>query len=298
MEKMGYFDGSSFLSFPDTGFTVPEDQSFKISFDAIMAAEFTVGVPVSFAAIDNAGITVTPPAVVLLFNPAITVPFAIADGVKHSFELGRLADGTYFYTVDEVPLTVAHSDPGGIPNFVFGTIGKVTAALEGAFGAAFPFTGYVGNVKIYINDVLKLDVPMTADFLDHSSNAYEITNTGVVLADVGGTTYSVTYDGNENTGGAVPTDENTYEESAEVTVLGNTGSLVKTGYTFAGWNTSADGSGTDYAPAATFAMGTANVTLYAQWEAAAEKIKLNKSSLEKPALVKSGLTAPCLIKSK
>ena len=41
---------------------------------------------------------------------------------------------------------------------------------------------------------------------------------------------------------------------ATVTVLGNTGSLVKTGYTFAGWNTAANGSGTAYAPAATFTM--------------------------------------------
>ncbi|WP_459924103.1 hypothetical protein, partial [Desulfatiferula olefinivorans] len=45
-------------------------------------------------------------------------------------------------------------------------------------------------------------------------------------------TYSVTYDGNTNTGGAVPTDGNSYHNGDPVTVLGNTGSLVKTGYTF------------------------------------------------------------------
>ena len=78
--------------------------------------------------------------------------------------------------------------------------------------------------------------------------------------------YSVTYDGNGNTGGTAPTDPSSpYNYGATVTVLGNTGSLVKTGYTFAGWNTQADGLGTSYSPAVTFAIGAANVTLYAEW---------------------------------
>ena len=79
--------------------------------------------------------------------------------------------------------------------------------------------------------------------------------------------YTVTYDGNTNTGGSVPIDGNTYNVTDTVTVLGNTGSLVKTGYTFAGWNTAANGSGTAYNGGDTFAMGSANVTLYAQWTA-------------------------------
>ncbi|MFD0670833.1 S-layer homology domain-containing protein, partial [Cohnella sp. GCM10027633] len=78
-------------------------------------------------------------------------------------------------------------------------------------------------------------------------------------------TYTVTYDGNGSTGGTVPTDSHPYEQHSTVTVLGNTGSLVKTGSTFAGWNTAADGSGTSYVAGATFTMGAANVTLYAQW---------------------------------
>ena len=80
-------------------------------------------------------------------------------------------------------------------------------------------------------------------------------------------TYSVSYAANGASSGSAPTDANSYLAGATVTVLGNTGSLVKTGYTFAGWNTAADGSGTSYAPAASFAMPSANVTLYAQWTA-------------------------------
>ena len=42
--------------------------------------------------------------------------------------------------------------------------------------------------------------------------------------------------------------------------------LTRTGYTFDGWNTAANGSGTSYAPTNTFAI-TGNTILYAQWKA-------------------------------
>ena len=47
-------------------------------------------------------------------------------------------------------------------------------------------------------------------------------------------------------------------------VVGNTGGLVRTGYTFAGWNSAADGTGTTYAAGATYGMA-ANLVLYASW---------------------------------
>lgn len=80
--------------------------------------------------------------------------------------------------------------------------------------------------------------------------------------------YTVTYNGNGNTGGTDPTDASSpYAKSSTPTVLG-AGTLVKSGYTFDGWNTVADGSGTAYAASSTLAAMTANVTLYAQWVAA------------------------------
>lgn len=78
--------------------------------------------------------------------------------------------------------------------------------------------------------------------------------------------HTVTYDGNANTTGSVPTDSSTYTAGTSVTVLGNTGIMTKTGCTFAGWNTAANGSGTMYAVGQTFAMGHENVTLYAYWK--------------------------------
>ena len=77
-------------------------------------------------------------------------------------------------------------------------------------------------------------------------------------------TYMVTYDGNGSDGGTVPTDGTVYEEGATVTVAA-AGTMTRTGYSFTGWNTAFDGSGTDHAAGSAFAMGTADVTLYAQW---------------------------------
>ena len=80
-------------------------------------------------------------------------------------------------------------------------------------------------------------------------------------------TYTVTYDKNGATGGTVPQNNKTYEEKDNVTVQGNSGQLVRTNYMFKGWNTSADGKGASYTANATFGMGQANVTLYAEWTA-------------------------------
>ncbi len=87
--------------------------------------------------------------------------------------------------------------------------------------------------------------------------------------------YAVTYSGNGNTGGEAPVDSKQYSRNATVTVLGNTGNLVKTGYTFAGWNTAANGSGTNRAVGSTFRMPGNNVTLYAKWTANTYTITYN-----------------------
>jgi len=77
--------------------------------------------------------------------------------------------------------------------------------------------------------------------------------------------YAVTYSANGADSGSVPTDSNDYEEGQMVTVLSNTGNLARTGYSFAGWNTTADGNGTTYTSGNTFEIGSAHVTLYATW---------------------------------
>ena len=48
---------------------------------------------------------------------------------------------------------------------------------------------------------------------------------------------------------------------SKIVVSNNSGSLAKSGYAFAGWNTASDGSGTAYAPGATFTMPDKESTL-------------------------------------
>ena len=87
--------------------------------------------------------------------------------------------------------------------------------------------------------------------------------------------YTVTYNGNSNTGGSVPSSRTT---NSSFTVAANSGSLVRLGYTFASWNTAANGSGTTYTANSSTITLTANTTLYAQWTAATLTVTTDEQS--------------------
>jgi uncharacterized repeat protein (TIGR02543 family)/uncharacterized repeat protein (TIGR01451 family) len=77
--------------------------------------------------------------------------------------------------------------------------------------------------------------------------------------------YTVTYNGNGNTGGTAPVDSNSpYQAGNTVTVLGQ-GGVTRNGFVFVGWNTASDGSGTSYSGGDSFSMPSQNVVLYAVW---------------------------------
>jgi len=89
--------------------------------------------------------------------------------------------------------------------------------------------------------------------------------------------YTVTYDANwpnDQAGtGSVPLDSGTYTAGTTVTVCANTGNLAKAGYSFLGWAPTNSAPTPTYTVAGstvtppTFAINTANVTLYAVWNA-------------------------------
>ena len=56
------------------------------------------------------------------------------------------------------------------------------------------------------------------------------------------------------------------DQSANTATNLSSNAFTRSGYTFAGWNTAANGSGAAYADGAIFPF-TANTTLYAQWTA-------------------------------
>lgn len=74
------------------------------------------------------------------------------------------------------------------------------------------------------------------------------------------TSFNLTYDANTGTGTA-PSDL-----VSVTTATVGTGSLVKSGFDFAGWNSNSTGSGTDYATGSSIAL-TSNLTLFAKWVA-------------------------------
>lgn len=104
-------------------------------------------------------------------------------------------------------------------------------------------------------------------FTDVAGNAYKgiTNNTSWNFTTSALQTYTVTYDSNGSDGGIVPTDSKQYKNEDTITVLGNTGNLMKAGYTFVGWNTKADGKGVTYKIGQTIQMGKGNLILYALW---------------------------------
>ena len=93
--------------------------------------------------------------------------------------------------------------------------------------------------------------------------------------------YHVTYNPNGATSGSVPVDNNSYDPAGTdpATVLGNTGGLVKTGYSFGGWNTNPTGTGSNYTAGDQFYV-TDNITLYAKWTPNPYTITLNDQSAD------------------
>lgn len=75
--------------------------------------------------------------------------------------------------------------------------------------------------------------------------------------------FSVYYLGNTETSGTAPVDSNIYDTGDDATIL-NEDDLEKSGYTFEGWNTEPDASGTNYSVGQIVNM-TGNLILYARW---------------------------------
>jgi len=150
-----------------------------------------------------------------------------------------------------------------------GVVGWANGNVTGCYFLDTAATNGIGSISGAASDTgaapktdAELKTPST--YTGWSTAIWEITSTAYPVFKLT-TAYSVIYDANGSTSGTVPNDSNTYAEGATVTVLANSGNLAKTGYTFAGWNTAADGTGANHAASATFAMGTGNVTLYAKW---------------------------------
>ncbi len=76
--------------------------------------------------------------------------------------------------------------------------------------------------------------------------------------------YNLIYDGNGNTTGTAPATVS-YTYNTPVIISANTGTLLRTNYNFAGWNTKHDGTGIQYHTGISYTMNNVGITLYALW---------------------------------
>lgn len=202
------------------------------------------------------------------FNPSVQTIGTHVAQIKASDPAGNFSI---------LPLKITVDSTSGVPSSEYSVIYNG----NGNTGGAVPIdsNNYTANATVTLKGNTGILVKTGAAFAgwntaaDGSGTAYAVgttlsigsSNTILYARWTPKSIFTVTYNGNANTAGAAPVDTGKYDIETAVTVKDNTGNMAKTGCTFAGWNTVANGSGTSYALGATFAMGSANVTLYAQW---------------------------------
>jgi uncharacterized protein (TIGR02145 family)/uncharacterized repeat protein (TIGR02543 family) len=144
------------------------------------------------------------------------------------------------------------SDASGIDSVYAVFNSKTISAVLANGHYTITITGLVAGV----NNTIELTVR------DKSVNALKTTKTIIVKF---AQSFAITYSGNGNSSGTIPIDTGRYVTGSTVSIKGNTGNLVKTGYVFAGWNMADNGSGVAYAEGTSLIMGTKDVTLFARW---------------------------------
>lgn len=104
------------------------------------------------------------------------------------------------------------------------------------------------------------------------SNATAFTNNTVLYAKWTLNKKTITYNGNGNTGGTVPTDSTQYNADASIIIAKN--ELIKTGSSPNGWNTNSNGTGIHYTDEQVY-TDSASLILYAEWRANTYTITYN-----------------------
>ena len=120
-------------------------------------------------------------------------------------------------------------------------------------------SGYATNPVSLKTIIAEGPTENASDVAGASSNNKQITLYGVWKP-----RYTITYNSNEGTG-SIPAVTET--EGKQVNIATAEGNISRTGYTFSGWNTKADGSGTAYGVGYTYTLNSVdgNLTLYATW---------------------------------
>jgi len=177
-------------------------------------------------------------------------------GYTYSFAAGRT-----LYAIWSMNLTISYSSnlatSGDTPTVQSYYVGGPTITVSNNAGnlarTGFTFSGWNtaadGSGRAYATG---------------GSNS-SFSNDTTLYAQWIGSTYYILYSGNGHTGGTAPVTDSLVYGGSGITVSANTGSLQKTGYTFSGWATQPDGTGTQYAVGATNQTFAADTVLFAKW---------------------------------
>ncbi|MGE7842387.1 S-layer homology domain-containing protein [Lysinibacillus sp. NPDC093712] len=222
-----------------------------ISFTIDKTAPFVSGVAEGGSYNSSKTITFNEGTATLNGNPFVSGMSVDAEG---SYVL-IVTDGagnttTISFTIDKTaPIVSGVAEGGSYNSSKTITFNEGTATLNGSSIASGVSVDAEGSYVLVVTDDAGNSITVT----------FSINKTAPLK-------YTVKYDGNGAIGGQAPVNSQTYENGHSVIVADNTGNLVRTGFTFSGWNTKADGSGINYVANNKFTINTSNVTLYALWK--------------------------------
>lgn len=203
---------------------------------------------------------------VALSTPGGTISQSLSASAPATELSGLTSDGTYLYAGD---------DQGYIQKVALSTWASLSSAT------VLDASSAVGTTSGWSNQISQLTYSQTAQKLYFTTFSERVGQIGIdgsssqlIFTDTAANQYgnygiavfaqpakTVTFDSNGGTGTLA-----SQSDSASNALTSNAGAITRTGYTFIGWNTAANGSGTAYANGATYSFAS-NVTLYAQWTA-------------------------------
>ena len=156
----------------------------------------------------------------------------------------------------------------GNTNSVIATYDSAMPTISGIpTRIGYIFTGYYDSAN---NGTKYYNADLT------SARTWDKTSNTTLYAHWVGVDYSVRFEGNGSTSGRMNNQAFVYATAQNLSA----NAYARTGYTFVGWNTEADGSGTSYGNSASVnnltTENNGTVVLYAQWRANTYRVSLNE----------------------
>jgi hypothetical protein len=142
---------------------------------------------------------------------------------------------------------------------VTGVAGQSPIGTYDWYGSYLPTSGTTGYDTAWQAAYVRTN---PVDYFDETKNDWH-GKSPFPQVEIEAWSWSVLYSANGATSGSAPAAQDKIIGTTLVLAT-NSGSLAKTGKTFSGWNTAADGSGTDYATGANYTTDN-YLILYAKW---------------------------------